>query len=140
MLEWFVEHAAASLSLAGVSLLMFLAALIVIPWAVVRLPADYFSGERRPESFLGRRRFPVLWLLLQVVKNLAGAVLVAAGVAMLLLPGQGVLTILVGMMLMNFPGKFRLERWIVSRGPTLRIINYLRFRRGKPPLVLDSNS
>jgi hypothetical protein len=56
---------------------------------------------------------------------------------MLVLPGQGLLTIILGITLMNFPGKYRLERWLVSRGSTLKLINYLRRRRGKPALVLD---
>jgi Putative transmembrane protein (PGPGW) len=71
------------------------------------------------------------------VKNLIGGVFVLAGIVMLVLPGQGVLTIMLGIALMNFPGKFQLERWIVSRGPTLWFINRLRRRRGRPALVLE---
>jgi len=51
-------------------------------------------------------------------------------------PGQGILTILIGVMLLNFPGKRRLERWLVSRPRVLPVINGLRARFGKPPLLL----
>jgi len=60
-----------------------------------------------------------------------------AGIIMLVLPGQGIFTILIGIMLLNFPGKYRLERWIVARRPVLRSINWLRRRAGRAPLVPD---
>ena len=55
--------------------------------------------------------------------------------AMLVLPGQGILTIIIGIMFINFPGKYRLERWVVLRGPVLTIINRLRHRAGHAPLI-----
>jgi hypothetical protein len=73
---------------------------------------------------------------LVIGKSLLGYVFIAAGVLMLVLPGQGMLTILVGIILVDFPGKYRLERWIVTRRPVLRFINRLRRRAGRAPLVL----
>ena len=55
---------------------------------------------------------------------------------MLVLPGQGILTILAGIMLLDFPGKHRLLRWIVAHPQVLRTLNWLR-RRGHPPLYLE---
>jgi hypothetical protein len=72
-----------------------------------------------------------------VGKNLLGYVLVFAGLLMLFLPGQGVVTILIGITLVDFPGKYRFERWVVSQGPVLRSINRLRKRAGRPPLFLE---
>ena len=48
-------------------------------------------------------------------------------------PGQGLLTLLVGLLLMNFPGKYRLERWLVGRRGVLTALNWLRRRGGHPP-------
>jgi hypothetical protein len=70
------------------------------------------------------------------VKNLMGYVLIAAGIAMLVLPGQGMVTMLLGIILVDLPGKYRLERWLVARGPVFRSINWLRRRAGRDPLVL----
>ncbi|MBN2034224.1 MAG: hypothetical protein JW836_13190 [Deltaproteobacteria bacterium] len=137
MLGWIQTHEAASLWIAGASLVTFVAVLAIVPWVVVRIPADYFAGRRRPEKKKLRHHSPVTRLLLLIVKNLIGGVFVLAGIVMLVLPGQGVLTIMLGIALMNFPGKFQLERWIVSRGPTLYFINRLRRRRGRPALVLE---
>ena len=72
-------------------------------------------------------------------KNLLGVVLVIVGVLLSLpgVPGQGMLTILLGVMLLDFPGKPRLQHWLVSRPKILRAINKLRHRFSKPALVLD---
>ena len=122
--------------IAAVSLFAFLATLIAIPWLVVRIPADYFAHGRRPRQE-GPRRHPVVRVAFLIGKNLLGYLLILAGIAMLVLPGQGVLTILLGIILADVPGKYRLERWAVSRPAVLGAINGLRRRAGREPLVLD---
>jgi len=119
--------------LAAVSALTLVGSLVVIPLVAARIPADYFCAHRRGRT-LWRRRRPVLRLCVLILKNILGLVLFLAGVLMLFLPGQGLLTIFLGIMLMDFPGKYRLERYIISRGPVLRGINWLRRRSGVPPL------
>lgn len=116
----------------GLSLLATIATLVGVPWVVVRLPEDYFSRPRREVWRLSSSR-PVAGLTLAIVKNLLGLVLVVLGLIMLLTPGQGLATVLIGLLLMNFPGKFRLQRWLVSRGGVMKGLNWLRLRRGKPP-------
>ena len=59
-----------------------------------------------------------------------------AGIAMLVLPGQGVLAILIGIMLLDVPGKYRFERWLVMRPPVWRAVAWLRTKAGKDPLTL----
>jgi hypothetical protein len=123
--------------LAAISTLTFAGSLVVIPLVAARIPADYFCADRRGQTPWRRRR-PVLRLCVLILKNLLGLVLFLAGVLMLFLPGQGLLTIFLGIMLMDFPGKYRLERYIISRGPVLRGINWLRQRSGVAPLeVMD---
>ena len=122
--------------LAAVSVLMFVGSLLVIPLVAARSPADYFCAHRRGRTGWRTRR-PVLRLCVLVLKNILGLALFLAGVIMLFLPGQGLLAIFLGIMLMDFPGKFRLERYIISRGPVLRGINWLRMRSGVAPLVVE---
>jgi len=56
---------------------------------------------------------------------------------MLLLPGQGLLTILIGLLLLDFPGKRALELRLLRR-PALRgFLDRMRQRRGVPPFVLE---
>ena len=58
---------------------------------------------------------------------------------MLALPGQGVLTILAGLALLDFPGKRALELKILKRPSILGAVNWLRERRGREPLRFDDD-
>ncbi len=69
-----------------------------------------------------------------LIKNAVGTMLLAAGIAMLVLPGQGILTILAALALLNFPGKRTLEMWILHRPSILRTVNWLRRRAHQEPL------
>lgn len=136
MIRWIQSHRATILWIAGASILVFIASLIVVPLLIVRIPSDYFAQRRRHFKPRVGRRSPLRWALI-VGKNLLGFVLVLAGFAMLFLPGQGMVAIFIGITLLDFPGKYRFERWVVSRGPVLRSINRLRKRAGRPPLFLE---
>jgi hypothetical protein len=120
---------------AGVSAASFVIALVTVRVFVVRIPPDYFVVDRR-EAAPAADRHAIRRALPRLGKNLLGCTLIAAGLAMLVLPGQGVLTILVGVMLLDFPGKLRLGRWMVARRPVHQSINWLRRRAGRAPLVL----
>ena len=80
---------------------------------------------------------PLARAILAIAKNALGYVLILTGIAMLVLPGQGILAILAGIALVDFPGKQRLERWIVSRPAVLRSANWLRRRMGRRPLLFE---
>jgi hypothetical protein len=121
--------------LGAVSVVTFFGSLLLVPWLVVRIPADYFALEERRVAAWQDRHHALRWAVL-IAKNCLGAVLIVMGIAMLILPGQGLLTILVGIVLLNFPGKFRLERWLVRKGPIWRSINWLRRRAGRLELEI----
>jgi energy-converting hydrogenase Eha subunit A len=123
----------------GASLLALAATVVGIPWVVARLPADYFSSPRR-HSWRTSDHEPLPALVLGLLKNVVGAVLVVLGFVMLFTPGQGVLTLLAGLLLMNFPGKYQLERWLVCRRGVLKGLNWLRRRHGQPPLVAPGSA
>jgi hypothetical protein len=79
---------------------------------------------------------PVLRLSGLVIKNIVGIVFLLAGIAMLFLPGQGLLTMLIGISLMDFPGKRQLEAKMVGQPTLLGVINGMRRKFDKPPLTL----
>jgi hypothetical protein len=133
MLRWLQEHQSVLFWLAVVSVGGLVVSALATTWVVGRLPADYFTHKRRPRPALAHRH-PALRIALRVGKNLLGVVLVVAGAAMLVLPGQGVLTLFIGLLLLDIPGKYRVERWFVSRPSVGRAINWLRRRTGRPPL------
>lgn len=134
---WIAEHQTALTYLGFVSLVIFIGSLAVIPWLVAQIPADYFSHERR-EPTRWKELHPVFRYTILILKNTVGLILLMAGVVMLVLPGQGLLSIFLGLMLMDYPGKFQLERKIISRPKLLQLINWLRAKQHKPPLQITS--
>lgn len=109
----------------------------IVSLILVKLPADHFSKNRKTEFWSGKR--PLLNLAKVAGKNLLGLLLVGLGIVLSLpgVPGQGLLTILLGVMLLDFPGRDRLEQKLLSKPSIVNTINRLRGRFGKPPLVLN---
>src|SRR5690349_20129528 len=91
----------------------FAVSIIGVPWYVKRLPEDYFSRSEQERFGFDRPKRSIGDVFLMILNNTLGAVLVLAGIAMLVLPGQGLLTLLVGVFMMDFPGKRRLQRRIL---------------------------
>lgn len=131
----FISESGTLLWLTAISLLTFAGTLLVVPWLVIRLPADYFSHRTRREAGQPEGR-PVARVIVIIMKNLMGIIIVTAGLIMLFIPGQGLLTIVIGLVLLDFPGKYIAERWIVTRGPVLKSINHIRKRARRQPLEL----
>ena len=139
MFEWFYNNETLTWWLLVVSIISFIATLIAVPVILARLPEDYFLLPER-HRIPWANRHPVLRIPLLLGKNLLGIVLVIAGILMLALPGQGILTIIVGLMLTDFPGKYQTERWVVSRHSVLRTINWIRMKAKKPVLLVHFNN
>ena len=133
MIEWIRTHDTALWWMATFSLVFFLATLILVPVLVVRIPPDYFTHGRHRTRWFATGH-PVVRALGMVGKNTLGLVFIFAGLVMLGLPGQGLLTILLGIMLTDFPAKYRLECWVVRRRPAMQGINWLRGLAGRAPL------
>ena len=144
MMEWLTETLN-SLELTWskmlLGLLLFVATSVggitLVSVLLVKLPATYFC-EGYPRDFWVERH-PIIRWTGRVLKNVLGAVAVILGGMLSLpgIPGPGLLLILLGVTLVDFPGKRRLERWLLSRPKVLNTINRLRRRYGKPPLVLE---
>ena len=126
-------------SIGAASAVLFLVSCLVIPVFIVRIGADYFCESRDESRTIGRTH-PGWRRLGLATKNLVGLILLLAGVAMLVLPGQGFLTILMGLVMMDFPGKRGLELRLLRVPGIARAINRLRARFNRPPLRLPSRS
>ncbi len=131
--DWLGNHQGIVWSLVGFSVLMVIVAAIALPMIVVRIPADYFAHDR-PPTLPWQKVHPAWRIAAFAVKNLVGTLLLIAGFIMLFVPGQGVLCILLGLALVDVPGKRKLERWIATRPPVFKGLNALRRKYGKPPL------
>ena len=114
-----------------ISLLMAAVSVVVVPVIIIYLPSGYLKEkeDENPSHISSYRRVPYL-----VVKNGLGGILAIAGVAMLILPGQGLITLAIGLGLMNFPGKRHLIHRLLGQPKMLNTINRLRKRAHRPPL------
>ncbi|MFV2069641.1 MAG: PGPGW domain-containing protein [Pirellulales bacterium] len=135
MLHWIASHRATFGWLFGLSLVAFVATLVLIPIVVIRMSPDFFVADRTAVA-TWRGRHPAIRLAGRIAKNALGTLFLLTGVAMLVLPGQGILTILVGLTLIDFPYKRDLERRVIGCRPISGLINRLRARAGRPPLIL----
>ncbi len=133
-MAWLHEHFGGKVltSVVVVSVLAFLLGVMVTPLVLIRLPPDYFVRRESappPSLTVGR-------VLALAARNLLGGVLILLGLAMLVLPGQGLITVLVGVLVLDFPGKRAWQRKLVARPGVLRVINRLRARAGRAALEM----
>lgn len=119
---------------AAFSVLMIVGSVVVVPLLVIGMPRDFLVRDP-PMSTEWGHHHPAVRLLLKLLKNVLAYCVIAAGIAMLVLPGQGVLTIIGGLVLADFPGKHRFLRWLITRPPVLRAVNWLRARAHREPLL-----
>jgi hypothetical protein len=117
-----------------VSLALSFGAIVLV---MVKIPANYFSSHYVQDFMPGSSWF-VRWGAV-VAKNVAGALLILLGIVLSLpgVPGQGLLTILLGLIMLDIPGKRPIEAKIIKRPAVLAAVNKLRSRYNKPPLVMD---
>ncbi len=116
------------------SIIFFGGSLIAIPFILIRLPADFFD-IRVPRRWM-EEHHPMLRVMGHLVKNLVGGIFLFVGFLMLFLPGQGILTMLIGVSMLDFPGKRKLEAKIIGLPTVLNAINSMREKLGKPPLIV----
>ena len=130
MFAWIEAHKSWVACLAVISAVTIAASALLLPWFIARLPADYFARDDHPAPW--GNSHPLLRIVMIALKNLFGLILIVLGVLMLILPGQGILTIVAGIALVDFPGRHRLVQWIVARDPVMNSLNWLR-RKAKQP-------
>ncbi|WP_223897583.1 PGPGW domain-containing protein [Sulfurovum sp. TSL1] len=118
-----------------VSIISVIASILLIPWIVTKIPADYFTHPKRQKLLWGDQPKIVRFIFI-LLKNIIGVMLVLGGIALLFLPGQGILTILIGLLIMDFPYKYKFEIWIIKHTFLLNSINKLRSKAKKRPLVI----
>ena len=133
LILWFSNHPGVLIGLGASSILIFIISILGISWFVAQIPEDYFlSSKRKPSTWQEHK--PVLRLMILFGKNIIGFSLIIGGLLMLVLPGQGLLTIVTGLLLINYPGKYKLEQKLVTIPSIFRALNWIRVKANKPPL------
>ena len=133
MLDLFDDYLHLLPTIGLISVLVFVISLVSLPWLVALIPEDYFSSAE-PRSPSGKGRNPLIRIAIIICKNILGYVLLLGGFIMLFVPGQGVLTMVAGLVLIDYPGKFALERKIAKNPSIFKGLNWLRAKANKPPL------
>jgi hypothetical protein len=119
--------------LTAASAVMLVGTALLLPVLIIRMRPDYFVGDEPPTEW--SHQHPAVRLAIRIGRNIAGAVLLAAGIVMLVTPGQGMLSILAGISLLDVPGKRRLERRLVQLPYVLAALNAIRRKARRPPLL-----
>src|SRR6056300_1950372 len=127
IIQWIQAHPEITSMALAVSVLMILVAVLLSPYLAALIPRDYFIN---PERRTLHPDIPLWGLLRRLIKNLFGLVLLFLGLVMLVTPGQGLLTIFVALMALDYPGKYSLERWLISKSSIRSGINWLRSKAG----------
>jgi len=115
----------------SISLFVFLFSLLSIKWLVSLIPEDYFINKK--DSKIKTNNI-LIWYTVLIFKNLIGYSLILGGIMMLVLPGQGLFTIIIGLMMSNYPGKYSIEKKFIAIPTILKSINWLRRKSNKPPI------
>lgn len=112
---------------------LFVVSVVLLPVLVALIPHDYFARAEPPHP-----RWEIehrgLRIAFRVARNALGGLLLVLGVAMLVLPGQGLLAILAASVLLDFRGKRRAQLWFAGRPGVLGAMNWIRRRLGRRPI------
>jgi hypothetical protein len=136
-IQWFADHPEVLIGMGISSIFIFSISILGISWFVAQIPEDYFLLSKRQTSKWQQQK-PILRFVVVVAKNILGLSLIIGGLLMLVLPGQGLLTIVTGLLLVNYPGKYKLEQKIVLMPSIYKALNWIRFKAKKPPLQRKS--
>ena len=121
--------------LGSLSVFILIISVFMMVLIISFLPEDYFKSENRNLiSSVQNSRYPLLKLLALITKNFFGVLLFLSGILMLVLPGQGILTIITGLVFIDYPGKYKFERKLLRQKGVINSINWIRSRLSKPSL------
>jgi hypothetical protein len=120
---------------------------IVIGYSITQMDKRYFVRKRininkapfgdaseAPQSRLLNKSFTYL---IKIAKIIFGVCLFVLGLLMLILPGQGLITMLIGLSLFPFPGKDKLEQNLLSRKLVRSSLNWIRIKANKEPFIFS---
>ncbi|HID69246.1 MAG TPA: hypothetical protein EYP35_02025 [Desulfobacterales bacterium] len=115
----------------------FFLSLLIIPLIINRLEGDFFLHLHEHKKL--EDQHPVIFILLRILRYSFGALLLTAGILMLFLPGQGLLTIILGISLLDFPGKQKAIDGLLHLHPIQKGLNWIREKEDKPPFLFPDN-
>lgn len=132
--SWLSQHSTTAAVLGVLSLVLLTITLLATPWLLAKLPEDYFARPPKHISYsLGRMAFSTL-------KTMIGITIICIGFIMMLTPGPGLVCLVLGLALCEFPGKHHLLIKLVSHPQVFSALNWIRKKAGKPPFLLPGTA
>jgi len=133
MIDWLSSNQNLLAWLSALSVLTFVISLIALPWIAGMIPKNYFANNKNSQLPF-KKNHSYFMLVTKIGKNILGFIILCGGVLMLFLPGQGILTIFIGMFLMDYPGKKVIERRLIGYNLVLKSLNWVRAKGGHSPI------
>jgi hypothetical protein len=121
IIHLYTEYARWLQLIAVSSLVMLAISLALLPYLVAWLPVDYFCHQPKSQHPITSQQ-----ILLRILRNLLGLILLVAGLLMLLLPGQGLLTLVLALLLLDYPQKKKIEQSLLQQNAIFNGLNWLR--------------
>ena len=111
------------------SALLFILSIVFIPYLILRLPSSYFVRElfERPSQNL----------ILNLLRYIVGFVLIIFGLIMLVTPGQGLISILLGITLIPSVRRNKFIIYLISLKGVQSSLNFIRVKFKKEKFHFD---
>ena len=134
IVAWLMGYSSILIGLGGLSVLILVFSIAGMGWFIAQIPEDYFIHNKRQakhwNKYSSHARIAII-----IFKNIFGGIMLVGGLFLLVLPGQGLLTMIIGLLLIDYPGKFQLEQKIISIPSIFRSLNWFRAKARKPNLL-----
>jgi len=130
---WLSQHTGIVAIIGTISFLLLVTSVLAAPWILAKLPANYFSTPQAIGPGTIRS------VLVSTIRTMLGIIVIITGIVMMVTPGPGLVCLVLGMVLCEFPGKHRLLRNIIRRPSVLSTLNWLRRKADKPPFESPSS-
>ncbi len=118
-----------------ISVLIFIFSIVGLRLFIIAIPSDYFINKKRVSAL--RDSSILLWVFYKIFKNIIGYIFIAIGLLALVLPGQGILMILIGLMMSDYPKKFDLEKKIIKINTVRKGVNWIRIKSNVEKIKLN---
>jgi hypothetical protein len=134
IVAWLTGYSSILIGLGGLSVLILVFSIAGMGWFIAQIPEDYFIHDKRRGKHWNKYSSQVRIAMI-IFKNIFGGIMLVGGLFLLVLPGQGLLTMIIGLFLIDYPGKFQLEQKIISIPSIFRSLNWFRAKARKPNLL-----
>ena len=130
LLNWIETHRSVLVWAGFFSLITVVITAVSVPFIINLLSEDYFVREKRRSSLKTPSQY-VFFTVTMVFKNLIGVLLFFSGFLMLFVPGQGLITIFISLLFIDYPGKWKLQKTVVRNRKIYSVLNWIRRKGGK---------